>query len=153
MVIGTTSIKISLRKAVEADIPFLFQLYRDTIGGTWTKTDFSLCLTRGYSNKLLTIFVSGTAQGFIMYCGVKPEADLLNISVSPPLHNMGIGMQAMKLFFKQIWRLGFEKIFLEVRSTSPAVRFYQRCGFIQTGTRREYYSDGVDALLMQKTLS
>ncbi len=50
-------------------------------------------------------------------------------------------------------RRGARDVLLEVRADNPrAQALYRRFGFAQIHTRRRYYRDGVDALIMQLPL-
>ena len=46
-----------------------------------------------------------------------------------------------------------DKAFLEVREgNSSAILLYRSCGFKAAGRRKNYYSNGEDALLMEREL-
>jgi ribosomal-protein-alanine N-acetyltransferase len=48
---------------------------------------------------------------------------------------------------------GAESAVLEVRAgNKAAISLYHKLGFAEVGKRKAYYSDGEDALLMQKDL-
>ncbi|MEK6558165.1 MAG: GNAT family N-acetyltransferase, partial [Candidatus Margulisiibacteriota bacterium] len=117
----------------------------------WSEQDF-LSFTKSSNNALYEIRLNSNCVGFIQLTQVKPEADLVNIAVAKPLQNMGVGTQALHQLVETLKSRGVEKIFLEVKQTSPAVEFYSNSGFVPAGTRKEYYPDGSNALRMERVL-
>ena len=77
---------------------------------------------------------------------------VMNVSVDPAARRAGI---ATTLLEALIERIGdpVAPYTLEVRvSNAPAIRLYERFGFMSAGVRRRYYSDNQeDALIMWRT--
>lgn len=74
---------------------------------------------------------------------------LVSIAVHPILRRSGIGTRLLRALEERIEK---RKAFrLEVRESNlPAIEFYREHGFHRTRVVRGYYSDGEDALLMEK---
>lgn len=87
-------------------------------------------------------------MGYLFVTQVVDTADIANIAVSPAFRRQGI---ASLLLDTALDGMDAE-IFLEVRqSNAPAIALYQKYGFVQYGTRRNYYeTPREDAVLMKK---
>lgn len=92
--------------------------------------------------------------GFLVYSSVAGEGELLKVGVLPKYRRQEI---AQKLYDRMIHSLiedEIEYLFLEVREDNvPAIHFYEKNGFFQTGKRKNYYKSPVcDAILFAKTV-
>jgi ribosomal-protein-alanine N-acetyltransferase len=93
----------------------------------------------------------------IGYAGVMcvpPIADVQTIAVVPEREGRGIGSAVLTELIAEAARRGARDVLLEVREDNPrAQALYRRFGFVHIHTRRRYYRDGVDALIMQLPLT
>lgn len=87
--------------------------------------------------------------GYIMLHVVNNEAQILNIAIDLPFQHRGYGKKLLKHTLQE---LGNDKnIFLEVRESNlPAIRLYNKFNFEENDIREHYYSDGENAIVMQK---
>ncbi len=110
----------------------------------WGEQDFSDLKKSGCE-------IISSDNGFIVWRVVSDEAEIITIGVSPSARGKGIADALLKLMENDI-KTPNTKIFLEVAATNTyAIKLYERNGFEKIGTRRGYY-DGVDAILMSKTI-
>lgn len=80
-------------------------------------------------------------------CWVIDNTQILNFAVNEEFRNKGIG----DLLYKEVEKVRDGLISLEVRvSNLNAIKFYKNRGFIEVAIRKEYYSNGEDAILMIK---
>ncbi|MDR3521674.1 MAG: GNAT family N-acetyltransferase [Acidocella sp.] len=85
--------------------------------------------------------------GLLLLRVVADEAEI--ITIGAVTKRRGIGRTLLRLGLEQARSLGVTKVHLEVAAgNAPALALYDAAGFIETGRRRGYYSDGEDALLM-----
>lgn len=93
-------------------------------------------------------------RGFAVVMPVLDEAELLNIVIDAPHQGQGLGRQLLEAVLAQLAQEGCQKLMLEVRESNlPARRLYQRCGFAESGLRKNYYpaADGREhAVLMER---
>ena len=84
------------------------------------------------------------ALGFALARSVADEAELLLIAVRPDSQRSGAGKALVGKTVSYYASKAIRKIHLEVRTDNPALAFYDRLGFVQSGLRRNYYrrSDG-----------
>jgi ribosomal-protein-alanine N-acetyltransferase len=79
--------------------------------------------------------------------------EIQNVAVHPDWRRRSIGRQLVETLLSEARQAGVRRALLEVRSTNrPALTLYRKLGFRETGTRPGYYSDGEDAVLMERNL-
>jgi len=100
---------------------------------------------------ILVIAAEGRVVGFVIAWLILDELHILNVAVDPALRRRGIARLLLSELLDRAAGHGFSLATLEVRvSNDPAIRLYRGLGFDTVGLRRRYYSDGEDALIMQK---
>ena len=89
------------------------------------------------------------AVGYAMLYIVCGEADIIRVAVLPKYRRRGI---AEKLLLKSFEVNETDEVFLDVReSNAPAIKLYKSLGFVDTGVRKDYYSNPTEnAILMKK---
>ena len=104
-----------------------------------------------------TVYLVAIDDGVLGYAGmwsVFENADITNIAVSPDARRRGIGESLLLELIKYAEKRGADNIRLEVRSSNTAaISLYEKCGFLEVGIRKKYYSDnGEDALIMERKI-
>lgn len=89
-------------------------------------------------------------------CGLfmGAEAELLKITVAQSRRGGGVGAQLL-LYLEDGFRdKGCDFSFLEVRAANtPAIRLYERLGYIKIGCRKNYYNNPPDdAWILEKSI-
>ncbi|WP_114652916.1 GNAT family N-acetyltransferase [Polynucleobacter necessarius] len=135
----------------------------------WTKGNFSDSLAAGHWAYCVRPQLSDAIEGSYLdpeilwaYCILFPAVDelhLLNITVSPKLRRLGIGVKMMNVIEGVAAQQNIPRIILEVRpSNESALKLYQRLGYEQIGVRKNYYlvdaASGLreDALVLAKSI-
>ena len=94
--------------------------------------------------------IGGKVVGYAVIDRWPDQDHLVSIAVIPESRMKGIG-QAM--LDQLIERLDPGVLKLEVRgSNGAALELYRKNGFTQTGVAHSYYTDGEDAILMEKVI-
>jgi ribosomal-protein-alanine acetyltransferase len=98
---------------------------------------------------------AGHVAGFLVARAVAGEAEILNLCVDPSKRRTGHAASLLDTAVAELLRLHVKTIFLEVReSNQAAISFYQRHGFLRTGSRPAYYQNPTeDAVLMMRELT
>jgi ribosomal-protein-alanine N-acetyltransferase len=92
--------------------------------------------------------------GMILGRVAADEAEILTLAVDPGERRRGVGSALLSAAMAHAASLGAVFMFLEVAVTNDAARaLYAGHGFTQAGLRRNYYTDGTDALILRSTLS
>ena len=135
----------------------------------WTRGNFSDSLAAGHWAYCVRPQLSDAVKGSYLdpeilwaYCILFPAVDelhLLNITVSPKLRRLGIGVKMMNAIEGVAAQQNMPRIILEVRpSNESALKLYQRLGYEQIGIRKNYYpvdaTSGLreDALVLAKSI-
>jgi ribosomal-protein-alanine N-acetyltransferase len=80
--------------------------------------------------------------------------DVQTIAVAAPAQGRGWGRVLLDALLEEARALGCAEVLLEVRAdNAPALALYDRRGFVLIATRRRYYADGTDALILRRDLT
>ena len=80
--------------------------------------------------------------GFAGIWNVAGEAQVMRVAVQKILRNQGLGLLLTQELMHKAWESGAEAVTLEVRESNAAARkVYERCGFVASGVRPDYYED------------
>ncbi len=96
--------------------------------------------------------VDGVVAGYVGSQSVLGESDVMNVAVTPDFRKQGIGEALMRGLMKELKARGNRCLTLEVRvSNEPAIKLYEKLGFLQVGRRPNYYRNPKeDALILRK---
>ena len=83
------------------------------------------------------------------------EAEILNLCIAPEKRRSGLAEALLNTAVAELRRTRVDRLFLEVReSNTPAISFYEKHQFRETGRRPGYYRDPDEAaVLMMKELT
>lgn len=140
-----------IRTMTAADVPSVAALEKLCFSDPWSVSSIASELDNPLSLWLVWE-EDGAAAAYLGVQRVPPQADVMNVAVSPALRRRGI---ARALFAGLERRLPeIDELFLEVRaSNSGAIALYRTLGFEQVGRRPNYYLDPrEDALILRKEL-
>ena len=117
----------------------------------WTAAQFADTLA------LPRAVLTQTDHAFVLGQVVADEAEILALAADPNHQRSGQASAALALFHEAARTRGAMQVFLEVAFTNaPAIHFYSRQGYVQTGRRRGYYASlggaRVDAVIMSRAL-
>ncbi len=118
------------------------KIFKDSLGFEFIYNDL-------LKNDFAYYFVCEIAGEIIGYINVwiSDNTEILNFCVDERYRGRGIG----NLLYKEVEKIAFGSSSLEVRvSNYNAIKFYEKRGFVKAFIRKNYYSDGEDAILMIK---
>ena len=98
-------------------------------------------------HKYLVARDDGEIVGYIGIEEISGEKHIINMAVRPESRRKGVGKRLIERVLNKK-----DVFFLEVRvSNEPAVKLYEKFGFINVGLRKKYYQDnGEDAIIMRR---
>jgi len=111
-------------------------------------------LTQTPPNYKLEYFIGDEVVGFLEFSVVFESCDIINIEVLPPFRRKKIASSLFSYFLIYLKEKKVEQILLEVRKSNlPAIRLYERLGFVLLNERANYYQNPIeDALIYKLTL-
>lgn len=94
---------------------------------------------------------AGALTGFAVASLLPPQAELEIIAITAQAQRHGQARQLFAALADELGKARVTEVILEVRASNlPALEFYRRLGFAETGLRPRYYHDPVeDAVLMR----
>lgn len=142
---------IVIEKLSEIDAEFVCEIESELI----KKTDVSK-IKNTISSETLSYYVlkkEGNVIGFFECFILPPEAELYDIAIKKEFQGKGFASLLMNHFISIAKAYGCETIFLEVNNINKvAISLYNKFGFEVYNTRKNYYGENEDAILMKKSL-
>ncbi len=141
-----------IRAWEEKDIPAIADIENKSFADPWTEGMLSDTLRFPVYHTFLAE-EGGQVCGYGCLILLFEDAELANIAVSPTHRGQGVGKLLMEKMHDYAKTFGAERMLLEVRvSNQNAIGLYEKYGYEKYGLRENYYADGEDAYLMQKSL-
>jgi len=126
------------RSIREDDLLAIMEIERQAYPYPWTQGILRDCIRVGYSCWLYE--VDKTIQAYGVMSVAAGEAHILNLCVRPEIQGQGLGAKVLKHLIVMARRQGADTLLLEVRpSNLAALRLYQKLGFNEVGSRKNYY--------------
>ena len=104
-----------------------------------------------YGLKVIRDKIKEEVLGYIHYSLSVDSMDINSVFVFPSFRRKGVAEKLLSVVIDTAKEKRLDKIFLEVRETNaPAIKLYQKAGFNKVGTRKKYYFDGENAIVMAR---
>ncbi|MCQ2054961.1 MAG: ribosomal protein S18-alanine N-acetyltransferase [Fibrobacter sp.] len=141
-----------IREMTEADLPQVLALQRELAFQDWNEKQFMAEIRANYA--LCVVYTEGPEAkllGYAIFHLMGPDSELLSIATTPSKQRSGIGSALMAAGFAKLDFPSGDQMFLEVREGNAKARaFYEKHGFTQYNTRKNYYADGENAILYKR---
>lgn len=135
-----------IKRVVELEEKYLLE----TLGEDLLANELKHCdETKEDGVRFYVVTVNEEVIGYIGRYLFLKEAELLNFVIDEAYQHQGFGQLLFDYMVKEMKDV--KKITLEVReSNQKAIQFYYKNGFTKIHTRKEYYKNGENALLLVK---
>lgn len=142
-----------IRPAVAADVAALTDVESSCFAGdAWSTALVEAELSAAMRSVILAADESSVV-GYGSISVIDDVADLHRIAVLPDARRRGLGRELLEELLAKAAALGATRVVLEVAATNEAaIGLYETFGFKVIHERRVYYSDGADALVMERAL-
>jgi ribosomal-protein-alanine N-acetyltransferase len=142
---------IEIQLMEQCHVAGVAQLEKECFHDPWSERSIASEL----SNPLSLWYVAMDGEKLVGYVGsqtVLDGADMMNIAVDASYRRQGIAEKLVQKLVEGVSDKGAICLLLEVRATNdPAVKLYQKLGFVQVGRRPNYYRNPKeDALILRK---
>ncbi|HGY54873.1 MAG TPA: ribosomal-protein-alanine N-acetyltransferase [Caldithrix abyssi] len=140
---------LKIRRMREDDVETVAHLEREIFPDPWSADSFY----HEVANTKLSYPCVLTKDSIILAYAVvwfyAGELHIGNLAVRPSRQKQGLGGRLLQHILDRFSQA--EVAYLEVRkSNKPAIRLYEKFGFIPLTVRKGYYSNGEDAIVMFK---
>ena len=138
----------------EDDIQSIAEIEKECFADPWSED--ALKSELGNENAVfLAAKTDGQVSGYIGVHTVLDESYIANVAVKGTFRRLGIGSMLLDYAEEKVRAKGCSFISLEVRvSNAPAIRLYEKHGYVSQGERKNFYSHPTEnALIMTKTFS
>ncbi len=143
----------SVRRARRADAGALGALEAQCFGEPWSAASLDAELAPDHGRGWI-IEADGELAAALVGYQLFEELHIHRVAVLPALRQRGLGRRVLDQALEEARATGASVALLELRAdNTAAIALYRAAGFEVYGNRRRYYSDGTDAILMQKALS
>lgn len=139
---------------IPADLPRVADIEQRAIPAPWALAQLQEEIDA--ANSMALVAEDGESLcGYAFYRVCPPECELLHVVVAPQWRQQNVASSLLRQGFTALSHLGCTDCYLEVRQSNLAARsLYERMGFFQTGTRKQYYHQpDEDALLLSRNLN
>lgn len=137
-------------------IPQAAQIEREAfaVGQAWLEDSIRSTLDSPSAIGLCVLEEDGKMAACVMGTALLGEGEILHIATKPEYRGRGYGAALLNAVLDTMRGVGTETVFLEVRESNvPAIKLYEKCGFIYAGRRKRYYRNPMeDAVLMMRHL-
>ena len=144
--------ELVIRPAELDDVSEIMELEIGSIVHPWERKAIESLIT-DENKKCLVAIADGKIASYVGAESVLDESNIGNIVTYKDFRGKGIGTVLFKELLAGLKADGIVKVFLEVEHDNvPALRLYEKLGFVKYGHRRDYYGAGKDAVLMSLDL-
>lgn len=104
-------------------------------------------------NVFLVVEQLGEPAGYLVAVPEGPTLHVVSVAVHPKWRRKGFATRLFEALFAKARAQGVQSVVLEVDTQNQeAQKLYRRLGFAETAKIKHYYSNGHDALVMEKKL-
>lgn len=141
----------SILKAKNEDIDSILKLEEELFIDPYNKENINYELNENPFSKVLVYKNDKDLLGYIIFWITFDSATICKIGVNKNYQKLGIGSKLLTESEKIIKEVGAEFYTLEVRESNiNAIKFYEKNGFKKITTKKNYYSNGENALYYMK---
>ena len=140
-----------IRRMELKDLAEIMIIEEDSFSKPWKKEDFIHEIVENDLARCYVLEEDEKIIGYAMMWLLFENGDITNIAVCKDYRHQGYGQKLLSKLIECAKENKLEYLFLEVRiSNLPAISLYEKMGFETVNTRKGYYDDGEDALVMIK---
>lgn len=134
--------RVSLLWAVPEHADAIARLHASLFEAAWESNAVQGILANPGSIGLVAATPSPfTIGGFALAQVAADEAEILSIGVGGTWQRHGVGRRLVEGLMRAGAKAGARRIFLDVApSNAAALALYSRCGFTESGRRKDYYA-------------
>ena len=142
---------ISINEINQKDFELCFELDSNTTS-LWSKRQWDSEFKKE-GIKAYGLLISNSVVGICVIQVIIDEAYINYFAIKKEFQRQRLGTKIMNYLINECEKLNINKLLLEVSDSNDAAKnFYNHFNFNTVGKRKNYYKDGSDALLKEKSL-
>jgi len=148
-------LQFHFQKALPEDVGQIAEFEKSNFGTEGFSKKQIRYLVINAKGEVVVIKISGeiVANLILLYRNKSKHARIYSLAVSPMMRGKGLAKHMIKYSEKKAKEMGLTKLSLEVSENNhAAIQLYISTGFQIVKTKKDYYKDGSNALVMKKTL-
>ncbi len=139
-----------IRRIENKDIEDIIKLENETLNTTLGEELLKMAVTSSMAYYYVYI-ENNKIIGYISSSFDDVTIEILNFCVDKEYQHKGIGTKLISHLFTELLKKGANNSILEVRESNiKAISFYERIGYKKISIRKNYYSNGENAHVLQK---
>lgn len=142
---------ITIRKIQYEDIDAVSALENASFSMPWPRSAFEEIVEKEDADYFVALDeAKQIVGGLVLFIIAGDEGDITNVAVKKEFQNRGIAQKLLRYALEEGRKNGVKEFTLEVRiSNAPAIRAYEKVGFVSEGVRPKFYEKPVeDGLIM-----
>ena len=138
---------MKIQKLTPDYVSAVAEIEKRCFSNPWSETAINAEL-ENHCSEIYIALIDGTATGYANIYTVLDEMDIVRVAVLPEYRRQGIAAEILKTVLAE--QQG--TVYLDVReSNHPAISLYKSLGFVDTGVRKNYYTNPTEnAILMMR---
>jgi len=142
---------MKIKRVEPSDLKHIVEIEAASFKDPWPRIAFESELWNSDSMFLKAV-IKDNIIAYMILRKLVDEFHIMNIAVAPEHRKKGIAQKLLTYALENL--KGGKLLLLEVRnSNKAAIALYQKNGFTVLHTRKRYYSDGEDAIVMTKEIT
>ena len=145
---------MKIRRMMDEDLDVIDELEKSIFTSPWPRSEYLYEIHENPYGNPYVLIEDDEIVAYFDYWIIFDRAEIATIGVKEEDRHLGYGQKMMDYIVEQAELHGCENVTLEVRiSNDKAIKLYEKNGFININTRKNYYDDNhEDAYLMVKPL-
>ena len=139
---------VNIRPFEARHVDAVAQIEQESFRDPWSRAAYEEELKNPLAHYVIAE-ADGQVVGYAGFWHIMDEGHITNVAVKSTFRGQGIGESLMRALMEETKKEQIEAVTLEVRvSNAPAIRLYEKMGFVGVGVRPGYYPDGEGAVIM-----
>jgi len=131
------------------DLERVMEIEKESFADPWSRKSYEFEVAGNRFSVPIVLEIDHEIIGHAVIWRIFEEFHIATIAIAPEYRGQGWGKYLLSSLMEMAAEA--EYALLEVRpSNTGAIRLYEKFGFAKVGTRRHYYRNGEDAVIMRK---
>jgi ribosomal-protein-alanine N-acetyltransferase len=146
---------VNVERATHADLAGMLAIERASHPRPWSEAGLAEEIARAEERgETWVVRVDGRIVAYVVVWFVVDEMQIQNVTTDPAERRKGYAAELVRCALHRAEARGCRRITLEVRAgNTAAIALYEAFAFARVGVRPRYYTNGDDAVLMERSVA